>query len=514
MNPDAIAIGGPEEGAILVEDASELPSGWVQALLGELLPLEYGKALPDRLRDATGKVAVYGSSGLVGRHTTAIVAGPTLIVGRKGSAGAVFYCGEDCWPIDTVYFTKPNPVIDLRYGFYFLKWKQLGRLDQSTAIPSLSRDIYSDVAIPLAPLPEQRRIVARIDELFADIAEGETALERARQGLDTWRRALLKAAVTGELTRDWREANRPAETGADLLARIRAEREESTASFSRRRRAISAGPLDTSVLPELPEGWVWARLHELGEVSGGLTKNPDREDFPHKLPYLRVANVQMGRVDLTEVIQIGVRPEERNRLLLGQNDLLVVEGNGSIDQIGRCALWNDEIRPCVHQNHIIKVRFPEPALSSWTLRWLLSPSGREAIKAVASSTSGLHTLSISKIQNLPIPVPSLQEACVALRVLEDSLAAASEAEDDREKLMRDRIALRQSILKAAFEGQLVEQDPRDEPASELLVRLRKNYLSNGARRRRARAAVDVSHPSLPGLTRQSVDPRVEPAGDE
>ena len=67
--------------------------------------------------------------------------------------------------------------------------------------------------------------MARIDELFAEIAEGEAALERARQGLDTWRRALLKAAVTGELTRDWREANRPAETGADLLARIRAERE-------------------------------------------------------------------------------------------------------------------------------------------------------------------------------------------------------------------------------------------------------------------------------------------------
>ena len=65
--------------------------------------------------------------------------------------------------------------------------------------------------------------MARIDELFAEIEEGGAALERARQGLDTWRRALLKAAVTGELTRDWREANRRTETGADLLARIRAE---------------------------------------------------------------------------------------------------------------------------------------------------------------------------------------------------------------------------------------------------------------------------------------------------
>ena len=104
-------------------------------------------------------------------------------------------------------------------------------------------------AIPIAPLPEQRRIVARIDELFAEIAEGEAALQRARQGLDTWRRALLKAAVTGELTRDWREANRPAETGADLLARIRAER-----GYSSLRSSRTAGqpPLEPGGLPPLP----------------------------------------------------------------------------------------------------------------------------------------------------------------------------------------------------------------------------------------------------------------------
>ena len=97
---------------------------------------------------------------------------------------------------------------------------------------------------------EQRRIVARIDELFAEIAEGEAALQRARQGLDTWRRALLKAAVTGELTRDWREANHPAETGADLLARISAERRAS----SRQSPLVElAGPCrQTRTIPSAP----------------------------------------------------------------------------------------------------------------------------------------------------------------------------------------------------------------------------------------------------------------------
>ena len=197
MSPDTLPIADLRGTSGVSKDPPGLPDGWARASLGEVLPLGYGKALPERLRDSTGKVAVYGSSGRSGSHTAAIVEGPTLIVGRKGSAGAVFYCQEDCWPIDTVYFAKPQLVIDLRYGFYFLRWKALGRLDQSTAIPSLSRDIYSDVTIPLAPLGEQRRIVARIDKLFAEIAEGEAALQRGRQGLDTWRRALLKTAVTG-----------------------------------------------------------------------------------------------------------------------------------------------------------------------------------------------------------------------------------------------------------------------------------------------------------------------------
>jgi type I restriction enzyme S subunit len=91
---------------------------------------------------------------------------------------------------------------------------------------------------------------------------------------------------------------------------------------------------------------------------------------------------------------------------------------------------------------------------------------------------------------------------------------AAFSEEELAGFHRDLLALRQSILKAAFEGRLVPQDPADEPASTLLARLRDGHLGNGKRRRRAPTSADFSHPSLPGLTRQSVDPRIEPAGDE
>ena len=148
--------------------------------------------------------------------------------------------------------------------------------------------------IPLAPIAEQRRILARMDALFAEIAEGEAALAAARKGLDTFRRALLKAAVTGELTKDWRQANPVTETGRDLLTCIKAKRIGNGSPKARARRATEANPLDTSNLPELPEGWVWATVRDIADVIGGLTKNPDREKMRDRAPYLRVANVQAG----------------------------------------------------------------------------------------------------------------------------------------------------------------------------------------------------------------------------
>ena len=140
--------------------------------------------------------------------------------------------------------------------------------------------------------------MARIDELFAELAEGQAALERARQGLDTWRRALLKAAVSGELTRDWREANRPAETGVDLLARIRTERGSSAPSFE----GAKALQPRRSTLPHFPfcqKAGVWTRLGDLGEIIGGVTVDKKRKTAdPVEVPCIRVANVRRGYLDL------------------------------------------------------------------------------------------------------------------------------------------------------------------------------------------------------------------------
>lgn len=196
------------------------PPGWRVRSLREAIPLACGKPLAARDRQESGNAVVYGSSGPTGSHDEALLAGPAVIVGRKGSAGSVHYAHGACWPIDTAYFAVPASDVDLRFAYFLLRWFRLDRLDQSTAIPSLSRDTYYGLEAAFPPIETQRRIVARIDELFSELDDGEEELARARADLATYRKALLKAAVTGELTADWRLSASIVETGADLLTRI------------------------------------------------------------------------------------------------------------------------------------------------------------------------------------------------------------------------------------------------------------------------------------------------------
>jgi type I restriction enzyme S subunit len=280
--------------------------------------------------------------------------------------------------------------------------------------PRVHFRILAEFPIALPPLPEQRRIVDKIDELVTRLDAGLAELNRVQANLARYEASVLKAACEGRLVPTEAELaraeGRDYESGEELLQRILAERKK---KWEEEQRAKGKDPSkmrykepeapDTEDLPEPPEGWVWAKMDQLGSIMGGLTKNRKREENSLKLPYLRVANVYANELRLDDVNLIGVREQELDRVLLEDQDLLIVEGNGSLDQIGRVAIWNGIISPCVHQNHIIKVRFEIIDLVKFILYWLLSDLGRIQITRVASSTSGLYTLSLTKVSNLPIP---------------------------------------------------------------------------------------------------------------
>ena len=413
--------------------------------------------------------------------------GPTNLAQHKCCIGrglaALHPCGEIEPKFLLYLFRSIEPVIS-------------GKGTGST-FKSITKGFVEDLEFDLPPLLEQHRIVARIEELFSELDKGVESLKTARAQLKVYRQAVLKHAFEGKLTAQWRKENKDKlEKPEQLLARIRQER---SARYERQLQEwriavkewegkgkpgrkplkpkkpleIAGVPDDVSAkLPQLPEGWMWVLLGNISDVSGGLTKNQKRNSLPRKMKYLRVANVYSDKILTDDVYKIGVTEGEAKKVALKVGDLLIVEGNGSIEQIGRVAVWEGELPACGHQNHLIRVRLATKSAPRFFLQFLLSPLGRDLIVKESSSTSGLHTLSISKVSNLIVPVASSSEESEVVVQIEERLSKVYKALEEVDTQLARSKALHQSILMKAFAGQLVAQDPNDEPASVLLDRIK------------------------------------------
>ena len=301
---------------------------------------------------------------------------------------------------------------------------------QGALYPAVRPVDISSFCIPPFSLAHQRRIVAKIEELFSELEAGEESLRTARRQLATYRQSLLKQAFQGHLTAKWREETKT------------------------------------------PHEWRTATLGNIAQVTGGLTKNSKRDSLPRQIPYLRVANVYANELRLDEIKDIGVTADEAEKVRLAKGDLLIVEGNGSLDQIGRVAAWDGSISNCGHQNHLIRARCNPIAHHTFVLMFLLSPQGRDLIVKQAASTSGLHTLSVSKVQRLEVPLCPLPEQHEIVRLLDEQFEVIERNERAIDAALKRSEALRQSILHRAFTGRLVPQNPADEPATQLLTRIR------------------------------------------
>ena len=330
---------------------------------------------------------------------------------------------------------------------------EMSELVQGALYPAVRPKDIRAFGIPHPPLDQQKRIVAEIEKQFSRLDEAVANLKRVKANLKRYKAAVLKAAVEGRLVDTEaelaRREGRTYETGAQLLQRILETRRSQWKGKGKYKEP--AAP-DTTDLPELSVGWVWASVDQTAQIISGLTKNPKREALPCKFPYLRVANVYANELRLNEIEHIGVADSELEKLLVQRDDLLVVEGNGSPDQIGRVALWDGSIPNCVHQNHIIKVRFVDSSLPEWAMNWLLSPGGRQQIEQVSSSTSGLHTLSTGKVSRLPVPIPPLGEQYRIVAEVDRRLTLLRETETQVDTNLQRAGRLRQAILMRMFSG--------------------------------------------------------------
>jgi uncharacterized phage-associated protein len=200
-----------------------------------------------------------------------------------------------------------------------------------------------------------------------------------------------------------------------------------------------------------PNGWPLSTIGKIAEVQGGLQVTTARKDLPLEVPYLRVANVYRGFLDLAEIKSIRGTPAEVARTTLEKGDLLVVEGHGNPNEIGRAALWTGEVSGCVHQNHLIRARFDlSKVVPVFACEYVNSPGGRRHLLRAGKSTSGLNTISVSNVRETPVALPPL--------ALQQTFATRIQAIEALKATHRTALAqldaLFASLQQRAFSGEL------------------------------------------------------------
>lgn len=308
--------------------------------------------------------------------------------------------------------------IDNKYIFYFLQtsdFRNIFSYNKNGLIGGVSVNKLKNIEIPLPPLAEQGRIVAKIEELFAGIDAGVENLKAVKNQIALYRQSVLKSAFN----------------------------------------------IKNAVIQ---------KASEIGEVSLGRQRSPKNISKFYPTKYIRAANISENGIDVSDILDMEFLPYEKEKYLLKQNDILLSEASGSPNQVGKPAIWNNEIDDCCFQNTVIRHRLfsNHPKYVFWFYKYLYLSS----FFAKLAGGVGINHIGSTKFSNIEIPIPSLDEQKRIVAEIESRFERADALETAVDRALSNAEKLKQAVLKKAFSGELVPQNPDDEPASVLLDRIR------------------------------------------
>jgi type I restriction enzyme, S subunit len=438
---------------------SELPRGWVEATLGQIgewssggtpsrarsdyydgeIPWVKTGDLADRiLLDTPEKITQAGlnnSSAKLFPPGTLLIAMYGATIGKTALLGIPAATNQACAAFLPSGASKD--LIPFLWKFVFAKKTEFISAGQGGAQPNISQALIKQFPIEIPPLAEQKRIVAKLDALSAKSARARTELARIETLVSRYKQVVLSKAFSGELT---------------------------SAQFAQPDGDRSAGH---------PAHWRQMQLGEIADIKSGITlgkkRKPDEQLL--ELPYLRVANVQRGWLDLREIKTIEVTAKEADALFLREGDVLMNEG-GDRDKLGRGWVWDGQIHDCIHQNHVFRVRLASGTVPPRFLSYYANEFGQKHFFDEGKQTTNLASISKSKLSAMTVPIPPFEEAKEIVRRIESAFAKIDRLAKEAKRALELVGRLDEAILAKAFRGELVPQDENDEPAELLLARIR------------------------------------------
>ena len=399
---------------------ADLPPGWTAAEFGDLVESKSGnsKLIKGKLFSAAeaGLVPAYSASGqdVWCEHAEWEVDGVVLsAVGAR--CGKTFLARGRWTAIANTHVLVPAPGIDTRWLWYLTNnedfWVKGG-----SAQPFVKMKLSKGIPVSVPPLAEQRRIVVAIDEHFSRLDAFETSIAVADGRLHALYRSVAVDAF-----------DRP--------------------------------------------GWDWTTLGEIAEVKGGITKDSKRETTPEfeEFPYLRVANVQRGYLDLSKITTIRSDRHKAQRLVLRPGDILFNEG-GDRDKLGRGWVWEGQIENCIHQNHVFRARLLDDRFDPYFVSLHANSWGQKWFESHGKQTTNLASLNLTTLKSFPVPAPSAQVQRTVASHMRSALDSVQHQRLELGRVAARASSLRRSILAEAFAGRLVPQHPVDDPAPAVLKR--------------------------------------------
>jgi type I restriction enzyme S subunit len=483
-------------------EVKELPKGWTTCELQSLCelitkgstPTTYGHQYRTqginfvKTENISNNGFIFNIKQFIDKEANAFLKRSQLDIGDvlfsiAGTIGRVGIVRKKDFPANTnqalsIIRLIKNAVSD-KYLFYFLK----SPLVQKTILKSitgvgranLSLKDVGELNILLAPFPEQNRIVEKIEELFSDLDQGIESLRIAQKQLKVYRQAVLKWAFEGKLTEEWRKQHSSTlKTGEALLAQIKAERYSNY-----------QGKYSDPVVPkdnpfqELPESWCLVTLDQVSLLVTSGSRGWARYYSDAGSYFIRAQDINTNELNLRNIAYVSL-PEgaegERTRIQTG--DILITITGANVTKTALVKI-NFKKEAYVNQ-HIGLVRLVESISRKFIYWWLISSEHGHAQLMVAAYGAGKPGLNLTNLKEVLITLPSLKEQEQILQEIESRLSICDRLEDTIIENLQKAEALRQSILKQAFEGKLVPQDPNDEPAEKLLERIKAEREANQA----------------------------------
>lgn len=470
------------------QEKYNLPKGWTNVSLGDIITLEYGKSLPKNSRQ-DGNYSIFGSNGIIGHHNDFSVEGPVIIIGRKGSVGSVHLSNENCWPIDTTYYIKPTFSLNFKFTFFLLESLNLSQLDKSTTIPGLNRDNVYEQIIDLPPLNEQDRIVLKLEEILSSLEKSKEQLENSLNQLGLYKQSVLNQAFEGKLTEEWRKNQNDLKTPQQIVNEINAYQEEQykkeLSDFNEGKNKLK--PRQPEKIPvtsdaktlaklKLPKEWSYIQLKDVCHVTERVSlKERKSED---SFIYLDIGSINNKKniIEAYKEYQWKDAPS-RAQYVIEVNDILFSTVRTYLKNIAMIEEEKFDQQIASSGFAVIRVfdNFMNP---KYVFKYIISDNFIQPLNELQSGSS-YPAVRSSDVLDQFIPICSIDEQNAISEELDRQFSIVNHFGSTIEKNLLNIESLKQSVIRKAFEGKLSEQDNNDESARILLERIKvekKEYL--------------------------------------